>query len=294
MRADEISLVCVSSGSTGVPKLCASSEAAQLANGRGIAERFGITDVAFEECSGSLAGLAIQGPMAARALLAMGFDDIEQMAPFEARHYAMSDGEALISRTGFTADLGYECWVAPEQIDELTRLIERARSQLSIAIPGYGLAAVQACRLEGGFIVAGWDCATELDPQPGLERSPYELGMGWQVKLDDRDFVGREALLQQKENGCKHLFRYFQADVKRPPDDGARITLKDSDEAIGMVTSSAYSPGLKKVIGNATVQADAAELSEACVAIDGQRVAVRLDAKTHVDFERRTRTPAPS
>ena len=180
---------------------------------REVADRFGIGDLRFEECSASLAGLAIQGPSSARALIAMGFEGHRADGGFRSPAlFARRQRVPRIPHTGFTADLGYECWVAPEQADELAGLIRRARSRLDLAIPGYGLAAVQACRLEGGFIVAGWDCATELDPQPGLERSPYELGMGWQVKLDEQGLRrSRGTAGRKRSNGCEHLFSYIQA-----------------------------------------------------------------------------------
>ncbi len=58
----------------------------------------------------------------------------------------------------------------------------------------------------------GWDCSTEADPNPDLERTPFELGIGWLVELDERDFVGRAALMAQKENGHRFLRRTFEGD----------------------------------------------------------------------------------
>ena len=180
----------------------------------GLRERLDIDDVVFTDRTYEITGLAIQGPLSAAALLAMGFDGAEQLKPFEIRDYEI-DGNKVHSRVqDFTADLGYECWVTHGISRRfLAGRVEAARSKLNIPIPGYGLSVVQACRLEGGFIVAGWDCATEVDPQPGFERSPYELGLGWLVNLEAIPFVGRDALAEQKKNGHAHVLRSFTTDA---------------------------------------------------------------------------------
>ena len=175
------------------------------------------------ECTNSWSGLAIQGPRSASVLQTMGFDEIDQLRPFEVRDYELSGAMLRVSRMGFTADLGYECWFEPGLADALMQSIDSARSSIGIALPGYGLDALQACRLEGGFIVAGWDFATELEPQPGFERSPYDLGLGWLVNLDAADFIGRDALLEQKKNGHRYSLRSFEIDNVSQPDDSAEI-----------------------------------------------------------------------
>ena len=75
--------------------------------------------------------------------------------------------------------------------------------KLNFELIGYGLNALEVCRLEGGFVVAGWDFATELDPDPDFERSPYEVGLGWLVNLQGIDFVGKQALLSKQDAGQK-------------------------------------------------------------------------------------------
>jgi aminomethyltransferase len=196
---------------------------------------------------------------------------------------------------GFTADLGYECWFEPGLADTFMRGIESARSSMGIALPGYGLDALQACRLEGGFIVAGWDFATELEPQPGFERSPYELGLGWLVDLDAADFIGRDALLKQKKNGHRYSLRSFEIDKNSQPDDAAEIYagVDGRDVSIGTVNCLSWSWGLKKTIGNASIKSEHAELEAAWVILNGERCELKLSPGPLINLERRNQVPAP-
>ena len=222
-------------------------------------------------------------------------DGIEQIAPFAVCDYELSGRTIRISRMGFTADLGYECWMKPELADAFMQSIESVRLSMDIALPGYGLSALQACRLEGGFIVAGWDFATELEPQPGFERSPYELGLGWLVNLDAADFVGRDALLEQKKNGYSYTLRSFSIDEKNQPDDGTEIFSISNDKniSIGIVNCSSWSWGLNKMIGNASIRAEHVDLTDAWIPINGKRIDMKLSSRPPVSLERRNQIPAP-
>jgi len=262
---------------------------------RSLCQRFDLGDVTFTECTDAWAGVAVQGPLSASVLLSMGFDGIENLEPFAVRDYELAGGAIRISRMGFTADLGYECWFEPGLVDAFTGRLKSARSTLSLALPGYGLSALQACRLEGGFIVAGWDCATEVEPQPGFERSPFELGLGWLVNLEAADFVGREALREQKNNGHRFTLRSFQMDKNRPPDDGADIFggAEDGASAIGIVNCSTWSWGLEKMIGNASIESEHAGLDEVWIQVDGSRRMAKLSRGPLVTLERRNQVPAP-
>ncbi|MCH8250119.1 MAG: aminomethyl transferase family protein [Proteobacteria bacterium] len=260
-----------------------------------LCRRFELGNVVFTECTDSWAGIAVQGPKSASALLHMGVDRIHQLKPFEVRDYELAGGNMRISRIGFTADLGYECWFEPGLADAFKQNIQFARSAMNIELPGYGLSALQTCRLEGGFIVAGWDCATELEPQPGFERSPYELGLGWLVNLDAAPFVGRDALLEQKKNGCQFTLRSFEIDGTGPPDDGAELTIGagNHDALVGTVNSSSWSWGMNKIIGNASIKSEHAGLENAWVTIDGKQFAVTLSHGPLISLERRNQVPAP-
>lgn len=255
----------------------------------------GSADVSFTECTAAWSGLAIQGPRSAAVLLSMGFEGVEQLRPFQVQDYKLREGTIRIARLGFTADLGYECWFEPGLADAMMRRIQAARAAMNIAIPGYGLSALQACRLEGGLVVAGWDFSTELDPIPGFERSPYEVGLGWLVNLDGVDFVGREALATQNESGPPYTLRSFELDTKKLPDDGTNLRAGsgvDAD-AVGMVNCSNWSWGLNKVIGNASIRSQLASINHAWVTIDGEQHEVKLSRGPLVSLPRRNQVPAP-
>ena len=254
-----------------------------------------LQNVSFTECTDSWVGLAIQGPLSAAALLTMGFDGVEQIRPFEVRDYSIAGKAFFVSRMGFTADLGYECWFVPELVDTVSERIHSARSALKIAIPGYGLSALQACRLEGGFIVAGWDCSTELDPIPDFERSPYELGLGWLVNLDAAPFVGRDALALQKKDGHRFTLRSFAMDSNCQPEDGAEIfaTSDARSEAIGKIACSNVSWGMNKTIGNASIKSEHAGVGEAWTCCAEEYVKLTLNRGPLVSLARRNEFPAP-
>ncbi len=260
-----------------------------------VCHRLKLGNVTFMECTNSWSGLAIQGPQSASVLQNMGFDEIDQLRPFEVRDYALSGATIRVSRMGFTADLGYECWFEPGLADGVMQSIESARTSMGIALPGYGLDALQACRLEGGFIVAGWDFATELEPQPGFERSPYELGLGWLVNLDAAEFVGREALLKQRKNGHRYTLRSFEIDKNSQPNDGAEIHARvdGQDASIGIVNCSSWSWGLAKMIGNASIKSERAKVEDACVLLNGERCELKLSRGPLINLERRNQVPAP-
>jgi len=260
-----------------------------------LSNQIGLQHVSFTECTDAWIGLAIQGPLSATALHTMGFDGVEQIRPFEVREYAIDGSAVYLSRIGFTADLGYECWFGPELIDTVAERITAARAALNIAMPGYGLSALQACRLEGGFIVAGWDCSTELDPIPDFERSPYELGLGWLVDLDASPFVGRDALALQEKEGHRFGLRSFVLDSSCSPEDGTAIfdSVVAENEPIGAIACSNWSWGMNRTIGNASIKSEFAEVSEAYVSLGGDYVKMTLSRGPLITLERRNDFPAP-
>ena len=252
----------------------------------------GIKDVSFRQCADELAGLAIQGPRSAAAVLAMGFEGAEEMKPFELRDAEFEFGNVWIGRVGYTADLGYEIWMDTSLAPAFARQIEAARSELGLDLPGYGLTTLQVCRIEGGFIVAGWDCASTLEPDPYFERTPLELGLGWMVKTGDIPFRGREALARQISDGTNYLLRSFCIDENRQPADRTPV-VSDDGTVIGQVTCAFWSWGLGCTIGHASIGREHAALESAWVDIDGARVPVSLVEPPLINLARRNLVPAP-
>ena len=260
-----------------------------------LCDRFDLKDVSFTNVSEQLAGMAVQGPASAPVLVRMGFESLEQLGPFEVRDYALGDGTVRVSRVGFTADLGYECWMATELAPAFRDRITATRSEMGLAIPGYGLRTLETCRLEGGFVVAAWDFATELDPQPGFERTPYEVSLGWIVDLDATEFVGRDALIAQKRSGPNFLLRRFHSTSRIQIEDGEIIhsEIDGKNMEIGFVACSSWSWGLERMIGNASIRAEFKDATNASLMLDGEQIPVGLERKPFLNLDRRNQVPAP-
>lgn len=258
----------------------------------------GFSDLSISDCTESLAGMAVQGPLSATVLKEMGCEKIETLEPFQVRDFQLESSSKSISlrvaRMGFTADLGYECWMETNLSAEFERCITTVRSTMKIDLPGYGLTALESCRLEGGYIVAGWDCATEADPNPGFERSPFELGIGWLVNLNAADFVGRDALIVEKEQGGRYVRRSFTLNSIIKPAESCEIwaTIEDREICIGSVNCSAWSATMGKMIGNASILRNFREASQAWLTIDDQRQELELCMPPLLVFERSKQVPA--
>ena len=262
---------------------------------KSLCERFDLKDVSFTNVSESLAGMAVQGPASTSALLHMGFKTLEDLRPFDVRDYRLGRGVVRVSRVGFTADLGYECWMATELAPAFRERIVATRLEMDLAMPGYGLRTLESCRLEGGFVVAGWDFATELDPQPDFERTPFEVDLGWIVDLDGTDFVGRDALITRQRSGPYFLLRRFQSTDRIEVEDGEIISsdIDGKNMEIGFVACSSWSWGLERTIGNASIQAAFADATDAWLMIGGEKIHISLERKPLLNPERRSQVPAP-
>ncbi len=173
-------------------------------------------------------------------------------------------------------------------------LTRPVRDAMGIELPGYGITALEACRIEGGFIVPDWDCATELEPHPGFERSPFELGVGWLVDLNAADFIGRSALSEKQASGPRFVIRRFLIETQIKPEAHAALyaTIDGRTVEIGTMPCHTYSWGLQRMIGNASIHFPYAGLEEAWTVLGEERFTVTLKRGRLVDLPRRTQTPA--
>jgi aminomethyltransferase len=260
-----------------------------------LVERIQFQAVSILDCTDKWVGMAIQGPLSAAVLLSMGCENLDQLVPYEVRQFHFAGSQIQIARMGFTADLGYECWLKPGLASEFMAAIELARESMDLAIPGYGLSTLEACRLEGGFIVAGWDFATEADPAPGFERNPFEVGLGWLVELDGVDFVGKNALVEKKREGSQYAIRGFQTTDAQELEDGAAIYGREdgAEIIVGSVNGSTWSWGLQNLIGNASIYTEHLRTRDLWIRVKDQAVKITLRRGPFINLDRRTQVPAP-
>jgi aminomethyltransferase len=191
--------------------------------------------------------LALQGPRAQAILAKLTNADLDAI-----RYYRFAEGTvdgiaATISRTGYTGEDGFELYVPAEDAARLwRRLLEVGRDD---GLLPAGLGCRDSLRLEMGFALYGND----LDE----ETSPLEAGLGWVVKLDKGDFVGRDALVRQKEQGITRKLVGFRLKERGFPRHGYPVSV-DGQEA-GVVTSGVLSPTLGEGVGMAYVPASASK-----------------------------------
>lgn len=207
-------------------------------------------DVQIENESEAIAALAVQGPTSCTVLTLAGCADLNQLKPFGIAYYEFEGVPLAVSRTGFTGDLGYEIWIAPDKAEAFwDRLFEVGRDYLIKPIGSY---ALNIARIEAGFLQARVDFVpAEEAVRPGRTRSPLELGLEWQVDFGKALFNGREALLRQRDEGCRYRFVLLDVEGNKPADHS--FILKNG-KTVGTVTSAAWCPTAKSNLAFAQIE----------------------------------------
>jgi len=209
-------------------------------------------DVLLTEETHKVAALALQGPTSCATLRRMGLDGIENMKLFDISYFPFEDTQLMVSRTGFTGDLGYELWIDPEHAEALwDRLFEAGSLH---GIQPMGDEALQMLRVEAGFIQAGHDfMPANATIRTGHTRSPFELGLGWLVDFKKPVFNGRRALLEEKRRGHRYNMVKLDIDGNKPGCDSFVFT--KNNKQIGTITSATWSPSAKASVALASVEA---------------------------------------
>jgi len=214
-------------------------------------------DVAIEEDTHDVAALALQGPTSCAVLKDMGLSGIENLTPFGLTYFDLptenGSTRLMVSRTGFTGDLGYELWIDPDHAELLwDRLFEAGKLR---GIMAMGSDALELLRIEAGFILAGTDFLPAMEAvRPTHTRSPFELGLGWLVSFDKGVFNGRQALLEEKKNGSRYNLVKLDIDGNKPANDSYVFT-PGGKKFAGTVTSAMWSPSAKASIALASLEA---------------------------------------
>lgn len=231
-------------------------------------------DVSIEDESAQVAALALQGPTSRDVLKKVTDADLDKLGYFRMTCASVGDIPVTISRTGFTGDLGYELWLNPDHAESLwDRLMDVGQIY---GLRPVGMYALGLARIEAGLILTAVDYISSHHALIESQKSsPFELGLGWTVSLNKGNFVGRKALLAEKQHSPVWRFvgleldwlsieRLYEAIGMAPQAPhiawGTSVPLYNGRKQVGYATSGCYSPILKKYIGLATVEADYSRL----------------------------------
>lgn len=223
-------------------------------------EHAGRFDVEISDRSDEIALLALQGPKAQTILERLTDDRLDDIGYYHFREGRLLDRNALLSRTGYTGEDGFEIYLENKDAVAVWRaLLEAGKPE---GLTPAGLGARDTLRLEMGYALYGND----LDE----EHTPLEAGLGWVVKLGKEDFIGREALIRQKEAGVPRKLVGFRLRERGFPRPGYEVR---TARGAGVVTSGTVSPSLGVGIGMAYLPAEAAQPgTEIEVVIRGQGI----------------------
>ncbi|MCG8431643.1 MAG: glycine cleavage system aminomethyltransferase GcvT, partial [Candidatus Omnitrophica bacterium] len=190
--------------------------------------------VVLENASERMAKLDLQGPLSVKVLEKIIGPEIAGLAYYGFGYFKVWNERLLVSRTGYTGERGYEIYLPRERaVDAWEQLLDSADVQPA------GLGARDTLRLEMGYALYGQDIDQSKTPlEAGLER----------FVCFDKDFIGKPALLEQKEQGIRQRLVCFAAHSRRAPRRGYRIHTPDHRD-IGVVTSGSFSPSLERGIG---------------------------------------------
>ena len=185
--------------------------------------------------------LAIQGPDAEKVMAKMTKYDLKSMKFYWSGVAEIAGSNMLFSRTGYTGEDGFELYMAPKDAVKLWNAAMEAGKEFEVE--PIGLGARDSLRLEMKYALYGNDIDKTTNP--------LEAGLGWIVKLDKGDFMGRDALMKIKADGVKRKNVAFELKEKGFPRQHYPITLNGSK--MGEVTSGIFSPSLEKGIGTGYV-----------------------------------------
>ncbi|MFL6042444.1 MAG: aminomethyltransferase family protein [Gaiellales bacterium] len=217
---------------------------------RTLGDRF---DVEIEQVTERMPHLQVQGPRSRELLELLTDADVAGLKYFRftAEPVTVAGvGGCLVSRTGYSGELGYEVFCPPEGAEQLWQAL--LDSGASMGIRPYGLAAVESLRIESGLIFLGYDYF------PGVT-SPFHMSLDRMIKLDKGDFHGKQALEAEADAGITHRMVTLVVAGEEAPDYGAPVY--SNGRGVGKLTSpsAGRSPTVDKVIGMASIETELTE-----------------------------------
>ncbi|RZP30504.1 aminomethyl transferase family protein [bacterium] len=230
-------------------------------------------DVNVKDDSFSTAALALQGPNSRAILNSISTNNLDKLRFFWMMETTFGNIPVSISRTGYTGDLGYEIWINPnDALKVWDLLMDKGKS---FGITPTGLHALDIARIEAGLILLDVDYISSRHALiESRKSSPYELGLGWAVKMNKNDFIGKSSLQKELNHASNWSFvgveiewlefeKHYREVGLAPglPQTAWRTStpLYYKNEQIGYATSGTWSPLLKRYIALAHLKSTYAQ-----------------------------------
>jgi aminomethyltransferase len=201
------------------------------------------------DCSEEYSQLAVQGPLSEKVVQSITNTNLSELKFYRFVWGEAAGARALIARTGYTGEDGFELYIPPSMSESVWHALFEAGARFNISPAG--LAARNSLRLEMRYPLYGND----IDES----RTPLEAGLGWIVKLD-KDFIGKQALVSQREKGLDQKLIGFEMVDRGIARDGYPVFV--DGERFGYATSAGFSPSLSRSIGLAYLPDQSAEVGK--------------------------------
>jgi aminomethyltransferase len=217
--------------------------------------------------------IAVQGPRALELCRGLTEADAGRLAYYFATPTTCQGKPCVVSRTGYTGEAGVEYMVRADQARPLWEELVRRGARPC------GLGARDVLRLEAAMPLYGHELSEEIDP--------FQAGLGWAVKMDKGDFIGRQALEQRRQDATRRQRVGLELEGKRIAREGAAVMCQGRE--VGKVTSGTFSPTLGKAIVMAYVDPPATAPGTACeVDVRGKAAPAKV---VPLPFYKRPRSP---
>lgn len=225
-------------------------------------------EVFVEDVSRQTAQLALQGPKTVEILSKLTNFNLNSLKYYSfEREVFVLDYKCIISRTGYTGEDGFEIYCAPKDAPDLWRSILEAGKDMG-AVP-VGLGARDTLRFEACMPLYGHELADDI--------TPLEAGLERYIKLDKSDFIGKDALEEQKNNGIPRMLIGIEMIERGIPRGGYSIIV--DGKVIGNVTTGSYCPFVNKNLALALVNTEKLVIKENGEPVVGQEMYVEIREK---------------
>ncbi len=228
----------------------------------------GDENIDLRNASADYCQIAVQGPDAISILQKLTAVPLSEIKYYHFREGSVDGVPAIVSRTGYTGEDGFEVYAAADKAEQLwNKILDAGDFGNDDGVLPCGLAARNTLRLEAGMCLYGH----EIDETTTL----LEANLGWICKLNKGDFIGREFLQKQKDEGVKRKLVGFDVTDRGIARDGQDVLIGGA--RAGQVTSGSPAPFLKKNIGMAYVPVEFANAGQTIeIDVRGRRVGAQL------------------